>query len=260
MSQKPFTLISFLKNIGIMLAIGGGLLVFFFYVYLPISTNHNETITVPDLQGRPFESVDELLTNRDLRYEVSVDSGYAEDEEPLAILSQNPKPGAKVKEDRMVYLTLNATVPPQIRMPDLIGTDKTNAEDILRSNGLKLGEIEYVPDRRLNAVIAQKMDGETIEENTQIYKGSTIDLIIGNGEGNTRFAMPDFLGRTLEEATFQIKASGLKNTDIYYILNDTVQGPVIYKQLPPIGRQVRTGDLIEIWINQEQAEENNQEQ
>lgn len=258
MSQKPFTLISFIKNIGLMLAIGGGFLVFFFYVYLPISTNHNETITVPDLEGMPFDSVDELLTNRDLRYEVSVDSGYAEDQDPLAILSQNPKPGSKVKEDRMVYLTLNAKVPPQVRMPNLLGTDLANAEDILRSNGLKLGEIEYVPDRRLNAVIVQQMNGEEIETSTLIYKGSTIDLTIGNGEGNTRFEMPDFLGRTLDEAQFQISASGLKNADIYYILNDTVQGPVVYKQLPPVGRMVRTGDLVEIWINKNQRKNDNQ--
>ena len=84
MSQKPFTILSFLKNIGFMLAIGGGLLVFFFYVYLPISTNHNESITVPNLEGMPFESIDELLTNRDLRYEISQDSGYAEDQEPFS--------------------------------------------------------------------------------------------------------------------------------------------------------------------------------
>lgn len=249
MSQKPFTFLSFIKNIGLMVVIGGGLLTFFFYIYLPLSTNHNETITVPDLEGIPFERVDELLTNRDLRFEVSADSGYAEDEEPLAILSQNPKPGSKVKENRMVYLTLNATVPPQVRMPDLIGTDKTNAEDILKSNGLKLGEIKYAPDRRMNAVIAQKMNGENIENNTMIYKGSTIDLIIGNGQGNTRFAMPNFLGRTLAEAKFQIRASGLKLTEIYYMKNDTVSGNVVYKQLPPVGREIRTDDLVEIWIN-----------
>ena len=255
MSQKPFTILSFLKNIGLMVVIGGGLLVFFFYVYLPISTNHNETITVPDLEGVPFDRVDELLTNRDLRYEVSADSGFAEDEEPLAILSQNPKPGSKVKENRMVYLTLNATVPPQVRMPNLIGTDKTNAEDILKSNGLKLGEIEYAPDRRMNAVIAQKMNGEDIEDNTMIYKGSTIDLIIGNGEGNTRFSMPDFLGRSLAEAKFQIRASGLKLTEIYYIKNDTISGSVVYKQLPPVGREIRTDDLVEIWINMEDPDQ-----
>lgn len=257
MSKRPFTLLTFLKNIGLMIAIGASLLLFFFYVYLPLSTNHNETITVPDVEGMAFESINELLTNRDLRYQVTTDSGYAEDMQPLAILSQNPKPGSKVKENRMVYLTLNAKVPPQVRMPNLIGTDSQNAEDILESNGLKLGVISYVPDRRLNAVIEQRMNDETLEANTLIYKGSTIDLVIGNGEGNTRFAMPDFIGRTLEEAKFQISASGLKLTEIYYIENDTVQGPIVYKQLPPVGREIRTDDLVEIWINQMDPDKEN---
>lgn len=264
MSKKPFTLLVFLKNIGLMLGIGGILLVFFFYVYLPASTNHKETITVPDVEGMAFESIDELLTNRDLRYQVTTDSGYAEDLEPLAILSQNPKPGSKVKENRMVYLTLNAKVPPQVRMPNLIGTDSQNAEDILESNGLKLGTIRYVPDRRLNAVIEQRINNEKIEANTLLYKGSVIDLVIGNGEGNTRFSMPNFLGKSLEEARFQIRASGLKLTEIYYIENDTIEGPFVYKQLPPVGREIRTDDLVEIWINridpekeQEQEENDN---
>lgn len=260
MTKKPFTLLSLLKNIGLMLLIGGAVLVFFFYIYLPSSTNHNETITVPDVEGMSFEAIDELLTNRDLRFQVMADSGYSEELEPLAILSQNPKPGSKVKENRMVYLTLNATVPPQVRMPNLIGTDSQNAEDILESNGLKLGAIEYVPDRRLNAVIEQRMDDERIEANTLIYKGSTIDLVIGNGEGNTQFAMPDFLGKTLDEARFQIRASSLKQTEIYYILNDTISGPVVYKQLPPIGRQVRKGDLVEIWINRQDPARNDDNQ
>lgn len=260
MSQKPFTILRFLKNIGLMLGIGAVLLVFFFYVYLPASTNHSETITVPDVEGMAFEAIDDMLTNRDLRFQVMEDSGYAEDMQPLAILSQNPKPGSKVKENRMVYLTLNAKVPPQVRMPNLIGTDSQNAEDILESNGLKLGNISYVPDRRLNAVIEQKMNDENLEANTLIYKGSVIDLVIGNGEGNTRFAMPNFIGRTLEEAKFQIRASDLKLTEIYYIKNDTVDGPVVYKQLPPVGREIRTDDLVEIWINQEDSDRENEQE
>ena len=148
MSNKPFTIIRFLKNIGIMVGISIVLVLFFFYIYLPTSTNHNEAITVPDLVGTSFESIDEFLTNRNLRYEVVVDSGYSENFEPEVILSQNPKGGAKVKEDRKIYLTLNANVPPQVRMPNLINTDLLNAEDILNSNGLKRGEISYVPDLR----------------------------------------------------------------------------------------------------------------
>ncbi|HEY9117861.1 MAG TPA: PASTA domain-containing protein, partial [Roseivirga sp.] len=228
MSKKPFTIISFLKNIGIMAGIGLIVLLFFFYIYLPSSTNHNETITVPDLVGKSFADIDEFLTNRNLKYEVTLDSGFSEDYDPEVILSQNPKGGAKVKEDRKIYLTLNANVPPQVRMPNLVNTDLPNADDILESNGLRRGSITYVPDRRVNAVIAQKMNGENIPTGTLIYKGSTIDLVIGDGEGVKRFSTPDFLGKTYEEVKFQIEASGLKLDEVNYILNDSVPPNRVY--------------------------------
>ena len=249
MSNKPFTIIRFLKHIGIIAGISALLLLFFFYIYLPSATNHNEMITVPDLTGTSFATVDEFLTNRNLRYEVVPDSGYSENFAPEMILSQNPKRGAKVKEDRKIYLTLNANVPPQVRMPDLINTDLQNAEDILASNGLKRGEITYVSDLRVNAVIKQQLEGLEIEAGTLLYKGSTIDLIIGNGIGDDTFTVPVFRGKTLEEAKLQIDASGLKLDVINYEQIDSVAINTIYKQLPPVGTVVRKNQLIELWIN-----------
>lgn len=260
MSQKPFTIFSFLKNIGIIVGIGAILLVFFFYIYLPGTTNHNETLTVPDLVGTSFSQVDDLLTNRNLRYEVVIDSGYSENMEPEAILSQNPKGGAKVKEGRKIYLTLNANVPPKVLMPNLINTDLLNAEDILKSNGLKRGEITYVPDRRVNAVIAQKIEEEDITAGEMIYKGTTINLVIGDGEGLKTFPAPDFSGKTYDEVNFQIEASGLKLDDVQYILNDTVPPNRVYRQRPPVGVLIQTGDLIQIWINSKKPENEEEEE
>lgn len=256
MSDRPFTLYKFLKNIIIMLSIGVVAILFFFYIYLPATTNHNEAITVPDLLGKSFEDIDQFLTNRNLRYEVVTDSGYAENQPPQVILSQNPKTGMKVKEDRKIYLTLNATIPPQVRMPDLTNTDLLNAEDILETNGLKRGDLSYSPDRRVNAIIEQRMNGEKIEPGTLLYKGSIIDLVIGNGDGIKRFATPNFLLKSLEEVKFQIDASQLKLDDVNYIPNDTVPPNLVYKQLPPVGSIVRTGDLIEVWVNAEKPKEN----
>ena len=47
----------------LMVAIGSGLILFFFFVYLPSSTNHGETITVPDLKGVTIEAVDGSLAH-----------------------------------------------------------------------------------------------------------------------------------------------------------------------------------------------------
>jgi eukaryotic-like serine/threonine-protein kinase len=240
-----------------MVAIGGAFLLVFFYIYLPSTTNHKETITVPELVGMSFEDIDEYVTNRNLRYEILSDSGYAETMDPLTILTQNPKAGSKVKENRKIYLSLNAKVPPKVRMPNLINTSRANAEDILISNGLKLGEIEYVPNIALNAVLEQKVAGNEIASDSLIPKGSIVDLVIGDGLGNQNFETPDFMGNTLDEVKFVITDGKLILDHINYIKQDTLPANMrnrIYKQLPPAGSENSSGGRIEIWINADPPE------
>ena len=49
-----------LIHTGVIIAIGCVLLFGFFNVYLPYSTNHGETITVPDVQGVALEDLDDV--------------------------------------------------------------------------------------------------------------------------------------------------------------------------------------------------------
>lgn len=248
-SDKPFTFITFLKNIGIMTGILAIMILFFFYVYLPVTTNHGETITVPALIGRSFDDLDEYVIQRNLRYEIILDSGYSDKVNPLTILTQNPKQGSRVKENRKIYLSLNARVPPKVKMPNLINTDIQNAWDILRAHGLRPGKVDLVENIATNAVLAQKFEGEDIAAGTLVAKGSLIDLTIADGEGVQYFETPDFLGKTLDELKFQIAASRLKLDVINYMESDTVPPNRVYKQLPPVGAMIRSGDLIEVWIN-----------
>ena len=66
-----------LIHLGIILVIGCLLLLGFFYWYLPMSTNHGETITVPDVQGVALADLDDFLESRDLQFEVTTDSGFS---------------------------------------------------------------------------------------------------------------------------------------------------------------------------------------
>ena len=251
MRKIPVVVLVLVKNLAAIIGISLVLLFAFFYLYLPSTTNHNETITVPDLVGMSFDDIDEFVTERNLRYEVLKDSGYSEKYEPLTILTQNPKANSKVKENRKIYISLNALIPPKIKMPNLINTNKTNAEDILASNGLKLGTIEYVENLAENAVLSQKINKRDITPGSMIPKGSIVDLTIGNGVGKQTFATPDLIGKTLDEVSFQIKASNLVLDEINYILIDSLPKGIIYKQLPPKGSRIRSGGLMEIWVNLE---------
>ena len=254
------------KNLILMIG-GVSLIIFFlFYIYFPIKTNHGDTITVPNLIGMELKDIDEFLSDRDLRYEILDDSSYSSEYPPFSILQQNPSENEKVKENRKIYLTLNSSIPPKIKMPKIINGSVKNAQLILKSYDLKLGEITYVPDMARNAVLKMFIEGDSVSENDLVLKGSIVDLEVGNGLGNQIFDTPDLINLDLEEARFTIIGSGLRLGNIIYqdsgyynnkILDEEgneifekvwVNPGKVFRQSPIKSTKVKIGRRINLWI------------
>src|SRR5690606_5765046 len=126
----------------------------FFYLYLPSTTNHGESISVPKITGMQLGDAEAYLEEQNLRYFIN-DSSYNSGRKPFEILTQDPAPGSKVKENRKIYVSVNMKNPPMIKMPRLVGGSVKNAELILKSYDLRKGKITPVPDLQLNAVLRQ---------------------------------------------------------------------------------------------------------
>ena len=110
----PSSMPQLIKQSFLLASIGILAIYVFFYIYLPISTNHGETLTVPDITGVHLDELDDYLSIRNLRYEISKDSGYSTEIPPLTVLKQFPMPNAQVKQFRKIYLTLNSITPPMV--------------------------------------------------------------------------------------------------------------------------------------------------
>ncbi|WP_143960740.1 PASTA domain-containing protein [Litoribacter populi] len=248
------TLKAALKKLGLhTLLIFGALfilLIVFFRVYLPSYTNHGETVTVPDLQGYAYEELQNIIISKDLRYEITPDSGFMAEAKPLAVLKQYPRAGSKVKKDRKIYITLNAKNAPLIKMPNLVNTPLKNAQEIIANHGLVRGDIVYVPDIGTNVVLEQKYRGRPVKEGFEISKGSQIDLVVGDGLGKQNLSVPDLLGMDETDAEFLIIGSGLRMGRIAYVETDTVPKGTIVQQSPPAGINAKTGEIIDIWISE----------
>lgn len=235
-----------LKHVVIALGIGVVLLMFFFYMYLPTTTNHGESITIPNLEGMPLNELDGFVLDRDLRFEVS-DSSYSSEFPPLTVLHQFPKVGSKVKVNRKIFITLNSNIPPTTLMPNLVDKTVQNAELILKSYELKRGRISTKPDAFRN-VLEQYYNNELIEGNTKIAKGSKIDLVIGDGHGVTLFEMPSLLGLQLEEAEIMILGNSLNLGIVFNNEEDTPYNYVVIKQSPQQGNSVRVSNEVNLWL------------
>lgn len=227
--------------------------VLYFYVYLPEVTNHGESITVPSVEGMPITRVEGFLAEHDLRYEVN-DSSYSADYPPLTVLKQFPPPGAKVKEQRKIFVSVNRKTPPTVKMPDLIDGSLTNAEAVLRGSELKRGKVRFVRGPFLNVVKEMQINGNKVVPGVPVPKGTVVDLVVMDG-GSTKVPVPNVIGISYEDAKVLLLGSNLNFGEIQLIGGDTTnRNPVILKQEPPSGEIVLVGDVVDVWIGAEGTE------
>lgn len=221
------------------------IMILYFYVYLPQVTNHGETITVPNAVGMSFTELEDFLGNLDLRYEVS-DSTYSGNQPPLTVMKQYPAAGAKVKENRVIYISLNQRMPPNVPVPNLIDGSLIDADAVLRSNELKRGKIELVRGP-FQIVTGMKYKGHPIEPGERVPKGSVIDLVVMDG-GKSCDDMISLLGKEWDEAILEIRGNNL-NPDQPVVVGDTTGiVSVVLKQKPEAGETICVGDIVTIWI------------
>lgn len=199
---KAFVLsIYFLKNIGLIillhLLIIGGLI-----LYLDSKTSHGEKISVPSLYGKNVNTIQGIVAENGLRYEV-LDSIYAPDKPAGTIISQDPRPSDStnvfVKEGRVIRVRVSKKSR-LVEMPSLIDKSQRFAESVLKNRGLKF-TVSYESTREADgAVLGQKFKGRDIQDGMKIPIGSTISLIVGRNLGGEPVQIPDLKCLTINEA------------------------------------------------------------
>jgi beta-lactam-binding protein with PASTA domain len=243
------TLGALLANIGIAVSILLLFVIGYFYIYLPGATNHGESITVPDLTGMKLEELDDFLAEHELRYELD-DSTFSEEYPPLTILRQFPKAGATVKENRIIYISINQVLPPTVPLPNLVEGSRINAEAVLKSNQLKRGKIHLQSSPYLNMVMEMRYQGRKAVVGERVPKGSVIDLVVGDGRGPSDMILGDLTGDTYDHALFKLEGWNLHlgRVEVPDDADTTGVMPYVWKQYPPSGDSVRVGDPIDLWI------------
>lgn len=265
---KSNSFLDVLTHLGIVIALLTFLVMILFSSILPSTTNHGETVTVPDLSGRKVEELKRFLESRDLSYEVK-DSSYSRRHRnsPGTVLLQSPEAGAKVKRYRKIYITITPKDAPKVKMPKLVDRPFDMAENVLRNLDLDLGKISYKPFIGENVIMEQHYLGKKIQPNTYIPKGSKIDLVVGDGLGEKDFKMPDLVLMPLDEAEQLLKGYELLLGNITYVYNSNKALGTVIRQNPSVfigkkkdgvkkgsagdvrGRTtVRAGELVDLWV------------
>jgi beta-lactam-binding protein with PASTA domain len=239
---------SFWVHLGIVLALCLLLYVLFF-ASLKCVTKHGKEIQIPGVTNKDVATAVTLL--KDMHFEVIVDSTYEPAMKALTILRQVPDSGSIVKEGRTIYLTVNMLNPPSVPMPNLVNLSYRSAEMLLRNNKLLVGDTVYKSDIAAGAVLEQNFK--------QIAQGSKVNMVIGNGLGNTEWPVPNVTGMTVDEAMTVLNQFNLQpiivSGDQGSAINDTLTAYIIDQQPRELNdagehNRIKMGAFIDLQVKQ----------
>jgi eukaryotic-like serine/threonine-protein kinase len=242
----------FLRQLAIV-AVGGAVFLTALHFWMGYATEHGTVIEVPSYLGISVKDLEAFSDTIPLQYVVN-DSIYSDDYPKGTVADQDPAPGTGAKRGRKIYLTVNAVMPQQVKMPDLRDLSFRQAKAVLETVGLRLGDISYRPDIAKNAVLDQMVGSRAIAPGKLLFKGTRVNLVLGDGLSNVEMAMPYLLYHRLDSVTDYLRSMSL---NIGLVVIDT---PVtdstrlrVYRQIPAYepGRTIRGGDSFDLFLRQD---------
>jgi beta-lactam-binding protein with PASTA domain len=149
--------------------------------WLKSTTHHGEFIRVPDLKGKTLDVAQMEIGDDDLRLEIQDSANYNPKYPKFAVIEQYPLAGAKVKEDRKIYVTLNPSGYRKVAVPNIVRRTFRQAKPTLEALGFEVGNISYKDDIGKDEVLEMFHNGQVLKIGDTLPLTSKIDLILGNG-------------------------------------------------------------------------------
>ena len=198
-------------------------------------------INVPDVVGKSSVVAQQILEDKNLRVKI-VEAN--DDSVPAGqVVSQYPEAGAKVKEQRLVTITVSKGGQ-ELTMPDLKSMSRSNAEEKLKKMGLKLGAVfEENAKEPAGTVINQDP-----RSGSKITKGQTVDITVSLGEKKKEITVQNYTGLSVDSAKSNLEANGLSLGGISEEASTRPKGTVI-GQSPSAGSTTTEGGSVSLIIS-----------
>ncbi len=250
-------ILDFLKSKSFFMHLGIAILSVILLIWLTIQvlkfyTQHGDEYEVQDFTGIQYENLSETNMKGDFQF-IVIDSVYDDHFNKGEVVLQDPLPGSKVKSGRKIYITIVASQPEMVLMPNLVDLSLRQALNELKAHSLKLEKLEFVTNFAKNAVLAQRIEGDTIEAGTNILKGTPVELVLGKGLDNEKIEVPFLIGMTEAEAIKKINTSSLNVGYLKYLDGRDKIHSHVYEQQPRAidNAKVEFGAYIDLWFRNE---------
>ncbi len=245
-----------LINVAIVAGVLSLILFILFGIYLPNFTRHGETITVPNLMDKDKSELATFLESKDLRYEIVDSMSYEKGKDPNVVVSQRPVAGTLVKENRKIYVNINASDVPMVKMPKIAGESVDNARSILQDElGFIIDSVRYKITHQQDMALGVYKNGEEVKEGTELPRGSFVDLLVSRKGATRKVAMPNVIGDPLRIAQRRLRSLGLQPTLPIPEPESTAEKGTVTKQNIAEGDSIPTGTDVDLWYAGDQIVE-----
>ena len=213
-------------------------------VIMPMVVHWGEARAVPDLTDLSLKEAETILKKKGLNLQVLAQV-HDPTKPPGIILSQIPHPNTRVREGRIVKITVSKGGK-MVLMPKLKGISIRQAELLLIHEGLELGEVGWTPSDTFpkDVVIAS-----TPSSGTSVPYGMSVNLRVSLGIKPDTVVVPDLLGMSLEDSKKILREIGLELGKTKFKVNDDfLPGTILRQSLKP-GQKIERGSKIVLEVS-----------
>jgi len=218
---------------------------------------HGREVAVPDLVGKTPMQARQVAELAGFQFEV--ERQYYSLKVPEGrVLSQLPVAGTKVRRGWEIRVA-QSLGPQRVVIPNVLGESERAAEINILRRGLDLGGVATIemPEATPNQVIAQSPSASASS-----ISAPKISLLIAQPAPPQAFALPNFVGQSLSQAS-----SALKNAGFQVVVANVAPQPasaptssqaqvppsgtptiLVVSQDPPLGAKVLAGTVVTLQV------------
>jgi serine/threonine-protein kinase len=198
---------------------------------------------VPEFSGVPLNEAQRVAVERGLELRVA-DRLFSLQVPVNHIVSQQPPAGTQVKVGQQIHVLVSLG-PPQVTVPDLVGSSLRAAQITAVQRGLSVGNVAALawPGAAPDQVVAH--DPPPLTENPS---SPAVNFLVALPDPPPVYLCPSFIGKPLSEARRILENAGFKVASVTRVPVGGITSETILSQSPGPGGKITPDTLFSFQV------------
>jgi len=199
------------------------------------------SVVVPDLKGKTLSQAQSAAEAAGLKLKVEKEV-FNDNVAPGRVVSQSPTAGEKTKKAGTINVIMSKGLE-TVHAPDLTGKTQSEAEALLKSVGLTLGNVSQ---NYSDTVAENQTISQSPKAGAKMAKGGGVDITVSKGIESVE--VPDVSNSPVDAATSILENAGFK-VSRFDDFSDTIAKDHVMKQNPVAGDIAKKGSTVTITVS-----------